>query len=93
MDKSNDDNRIIPQKYKYYRNKYFIVFYDKEDERLLYMFDNVREILQFQKKPLTKRNIRLINLNLYRGLKQEDHLVKFLTGQLMKVYIIDIEDE
>ena len=49
---------------KLYKGKYFIVFYDKNDERLLYTFDNVKEILKFQKKEINTYNARLLNIDL-----------------------------
>lgn len=77
-----------------YKGKYFIVFYDKTDEHLLYMFNNVKEILDFKKKEVNRNNIILVNVELYRALKSEFHFTRFLTGDVMRVYIIeDKEDE
>lgn len=76
-----------------YKGKYFIVFYDKDDENLLYMFDNAREILKFQGKEITRNNVCLVNVCIYRALKTETHLTRFLTGEMMRVYIIDLEEE
>ena len=67
----------------FYKGKYFICFYDMNDS-FQFMFNNVREIL---------KNIRLINVELYRALKSESHITKLLTGELMRVYIINTEDE
>lgn len=75
-----------------YKGKYFIVFYSLDDEELLYMFDNVREICQFQGKEPTRTNINLINVEIYRGLKRKTRLVKFLTGDPMKIYIFETEE-
>ena len=77
---------------KFYKGQYFIVFYDKTDDKLLYMFDNVIEILKFQGKEITRQNVNLVNVELYRALKTENHFVKFLTDEIMRVYIIDMED-
>ena len=60
-----------------YKEKYFIVFYSLDDEELLYMFDNVREICKFQGKELTRTNINLINVEIYRGLKRKTRVVRF----------------
>lgn len=78
--------------HKFYKGKYFIVFYDESDEDLVYMFDNVREILKFQKKEITRQNVSLINVELYRALRTKTHLTKFLTGEVMRVYIIEREE-
>lgn len=76
-----------------YKGRYFIVFYDKTGENLLYMFDNVREILKFQGKPLTRQNINYVNVRLYRALKTDTHFVTFLTDEVMRVYIFDENEE
>lgn len=76
-----------------YKGRYFIVFYDKTGENLLYMFDNVREILKFQGKPLTRQNINHVNVRLYRALKTDTHFVTFLTDEVMRVYIFDENEE
>ena len=75
-----------------YKEKYFIVFYSLDDEELLYMFDNVREICKFQGKELTRTNINLINVEIYRGLKRKTRLVRFLTVEPMKIYIFETEE-
>ena len=75
-----------------YKGKYFIVFYSTDEEELLYTFDNVREICQFQGKKPTRANINLINVEIYRGLKRKTRIVKFLTGKPMKINIYDTEE-
>lgn len=84
---------MLPENIKYYRGRYLIVFYDKTDELLLHMFNNVREILKFQKKKITRKNINLVNVELYRALKREGNFCKFLDGSTMRVYIIDMIDD
>ena len=74
--------------HKLYKGHFFIVFYDKHDESLLYMFDNVREILKFRKLPITRQNVNTINVELYRALQTDTHFTKML-GHLLRVYIID----
>ena len=76
----------------FYKSKYFIAFYSLDEEELLYTFDNVREICQFQSNKPTRANINLINVEIYRGLKRKNRLVKFLTGEPMKIYIYDTEE-
>lgn len=86
-------NEVRSGPHKYYKGKYFIVFYDKTDTTLLHMFDNVREILQFQKKEITRTNLNLVNVELARALKTDTHFTRFLTGEVLKVYIINLEGE
>lgn len=84
---------MLPNNIQYYRGRYLIVFYDKTDELLLHMFNNVKEILQFQNKKITRKNINLINVELYRALKREGNFCKFLDGSTMRVYIVDMIDD
>ena len=79
--------------HKLYKGRYFIAFYDKTDQQFLYSFDNVREILQFQGKEVTRQNVNLVNVEIYRALKTDTHFTTFLTGDVMRVYIIDALDE
>lgn len=79
--------------HKFYHGKYLLAFYDKTGEELLYLFDNVRQILTFQEREITRQNINIVNVELYRALKSEEHFVRFLTGETMRVYIIDNEGE
>lgn len=78
---------------QFYKGQYAIVFYDKEDLNYLYSFDNVREILKFQNKEPTRHAVNLINVELYRALRTETHFTTFLTGEVMRVYIIDLEED
>lgn len=75
---------------QFYKGQYFIVFYDKSDTKLMYMFDNVRDILRFKKEEITRQAVTRINVELYRALKTNTHFTRFLTGEVLRVYIIDI---
>lgn len=80
--------------HKFYKGEFFIVFYDKTDEYLMYIFDNVREILRFMGKPCTRTNVNLINNEIYRALKTDTHFTRFLTKkEVLRVYIIENEKE
>ena len=77
---------------KYYKGRYNIAFYSKNDE-LLYVFNNLREICQFNNLECNRQNLQYLKLLLYKALKRESHSTKIL-GKKMKVFIIDItEDE
>ncbi len=77
-----------------YKGRYLLAFYDKTDEQLLYLFDNVRDILKFMNKACTRQNVNLVNVMLYRALSTEEKFVRFLTGEVMRVYMIPyVEDE
>lgn len=78
---------------KLYKDKYFLVFYDKTDEELMYMFDNVRDILKFMGKSLTRQNINQVNVEIYRALSSKEHFCRFLTGEVLRIYIILNDEE
>lgn len=74
--------------FRLYKGSYFIVFYDKTDEYLKYMFDNARDILKFMGKAITRKNVNIVNNELYKALKTDTHFTRFLTGEVLRVYII-----
>lgn len=78
-------------KQKLYKGKFFLVFYDYTDENLKYMFDNVRDILKFMGQEVTRLNANRVNVELYRALSSEEHFCRFLTGELLRVYMIPID--
>ena len=78
--------------HEYYKGKFFIVFYDKSDENLKYMFNNAREILNFLGKECSRANINRINVEIYLALKREGHFTRMLRNELLRVYIIDLDD-
>lgn len=77
----------------FYKGCYFITFYDKNDEFLKYMFDNVREILKFQKKEVSAKNINNVNIEIYRACKTKTHATRFLTGETLVLHLIKIDNE
>lgn len=78
---------------KLYKNKYIIAFYDKQGERFKYSFDNIRAILHFMNKSVTRQNINVVNNEIYKALKTSTHLTRFLTGEPLTLYIIDITED
>ncbi len=75
-----------------YKNKYFISFYDEEDENFVISFDNLKQICMYKGKELSVQNLTLISVELYRALKRADHSTRMLDGTLMHVHLIDIEE-
>ena len=75
-----------------YKGKYFLVFYDKTDEEFMYLFENVRDILKFMGKKITRQNVNKIDVELYRALRSTEHFCRFLTGEVMRVYMIPSVD-
>lgn len=74
-------------KYRLYKREYCIVFYDKTGEWIEYMFDNVRDILKFMGKPINKTSVNIVNQELYSALRSDTHFCRFLTGEVLRVYI------
>lgn len=77
---------------KFYKERYIIAFYDRDGEYIEEMFDNVRDILKYCNKEITNRNVNIIDIELYRALKRENHET-WILGKLNRVYIIDIREE
>ena len=80
-------------KVKFYKNRYCLAFYDKTDEHLLYLFDNANEILKFQGKEVNNQNQKVVLIEIYRALRSVEHFCTFLTGKVMRLYLIDMYDE
>ena len=77
-----------------YKERYWITFFDEDDETFLMGFDNLEDICRYKNLPVNKRNIDTIMINLYRALKRETHLTEMLIpGHPMHVYLIDMLDE
>lgn len=75
-----------------YKGHFFLVFYDKSDENLKYMFDNVRDILKFMGQEVTRLNMNRVNVELYRALSSKEHFCRFLTGEVLRVYMMSNDD-
>lgn len=73
-----------------YKGKYFLAFYDMDDETLLHIFDNVHEILRFIKRPITYQNVNEMNVQLYRAFKRNEHCTSIL-GYKTRVYMINAD--
>jgi len=78
------------QKEKYYKKRYMICFYDANDEFILYQFDNINQILRFQRKEVNKKNANYIAIQIYKSQQRKNHFCKFLNGQPMTCQLIDM---
>lgn len=83
----------MARKQQFYQGHYFIAFYDKADEELLYFFDNVSDICKFKGIEDNDDNKRRIRIALYYALRSENHFTTLLTGKSMRVYLIDIKGD
>lgn len=77
---------------KFYKGAFLIAFYDIDDNELMYLFDNVNEVLKFMKKPQTPENLQLVRTEIYRGLRRKDNFTRFLTGEILKIFLINIKE-
>lgn len=78
---------------KLYKNRYVILFYEKDDDTLKYMFDNVRQICKALKWEINRRNLNIIQVNITRSLRRKSHKTYLFRGQCLRVYIVDVCDE
>lgn len=78
---------------KYYKDKYFLVFYDKADEELLYLFDNVNQLCDHLKLERTRRNVNNLNVRLFHALRSETHFFRMSAHETCRVYMISVDDE
>lgn len=75
-----------------YKQNYFIVFYEYDDETYVASFDSVVEILEYKNMPINRSNKNLIYVELYRALRRPGNITYMLNGKRMHVYLIDIDD-
>lgn len=78
--------------FDFYKTHYIICFYDETDEYLEYIFDNCKEILQFMGKEVNRQTLNVLNVRIYRALKNNS-IVRFLNNKKLRIHIIDMEDE
>ena len=77
----------------YYKNHYFIAFYDKDDETLVYMFNNIYEVARELGVEPTKKNMNRISVDIFRSVRRWNHHTNLFRGRCLRVYIIDIRDD
>lgn len=76
-----------------YKDRYVILFYERDDDTLKYMFDNIRQVCKELKWELNRRNLNIIQVNIARSLKRKSHQTNLFRGQCLRVYIVDVCDE
>ncbi len=80
------DNRNL------YKKKFTINFYDKTGEKFICSFNNVKEILKFQNKQITRKNIQVLNVEIYRSQKRKDNMCYFL-GFPAQLYLCNMLED
>lgn len=84
---------LSKNKSKYYKKKYFIVFYAENDEDYVSSFDNIKDICKYKSWEVSQTNMQKIKNLLWSALHKENHQTRMLDGKLMHVYLIDIYDD
>lgn len=80
--------------HKFYKGIYSIDFYTNDKyETFIASFNNVREILVWQEKEITRNNVILLNTEIARALKRDNHYTRCLDGNGMKVYITSLIED
>lgn len=76
-----------------YKRKYIVAIYDRDDETLRYLFDNLTEMCKILGWEVNRKNMNRIQVNMYRALKRPDHRLNLFRGQGYRAYIIDITED
>lgn len=84
---------VRTKKVKYFKSKYFIVFYGENDDDYITSFDNIADICKYKQWEINLQNTQAVKNLLWVALQKEDHRTKMLDGTLMHVYLVDITDE
>lgn len=80
--------------HKFYKGIYSIDFYTNDEyETFIASFDNVRDILRYQNKEITRSNVILLNTEIARALRRPSHYTRCLDGKGMKVYITSLIED
>lgn len=78
---------------KLYKDKYVIMFYEKDDDTFKYQFNNLRQVCKELGWPITRNNMNRIQVDIYRSIRKHNHQTNLFKGQCLKVYIVDVVDE
>jgi len=89
---NNNEREKTP---KLYKNRYMLSFYDLDGEEFRYCFNNVKEILKFKGKPITENNVKKMNIIIYNVLKKgkDNNICRFLTGEKLRLYLVDMQED
>ena len=76
-----------------YKKRYVIAFYEKDDDTLKYLFNNVEQVCKAAGFEVNSHNMNKISVWLYDSLKRDDHRSKVFREQNLRVYILDVTDD
>ena len=72
-----------------FKGKYLIAFYKEDDETIVAVFDNLKEIIAYRGEEVTYESYATLKCHLYKALKRENHYTRMLDGSPMHVYLED----
>lgn len=76
-----------------YKKKYVIAIYERDDETLKYLFNNLTELCEALGWEVNRKNMNRIQVNMYRALKRPNHQFNLFRHQGYRVYIVDITED
>lgn len=76
-----------------YKNKYVIAFYEKDDDTLAFLVDNLYEVCQKLGWEVNRKNMNYIQVDIYRSLRRSNHQTNLFKGKCYKVYVVDITQD
>lgn len=81
---------IVEDTSNLYKGKYVLSFYEKDDETLKFIFDNLKDVCKELGWEVNKKNMNRIQVDIYRSLRRKNHQTNLFRGQCLRVYIVDM---
>ena len=78
---------------KLYKKKYILAFYEKDDDTLAFIVNNLIEVCKKLGWEVNKKNMNYIQVDIYRSLRRPNHQTNLFRGKCYKVYIIDMTED
>ena len=76
-----------------YKGRYMIMFYDVDDDTLVYCFENTSQILHFLGVENCIENRRKISILIWKAIRRIDHKCFFMNNKELIIHLEDIRDE
>lgn len=76
-----------------YKGRYVVMFYEKDDDTLKYMFNNLTQVCRQLGWEVNRQNMNRIQVDIHRSLKRSNHQTNLFRKQCLKVYIVDVLDD
>lgn len=76
-----------------YKKKYVLAFYERDDDTLAFLADNLVEVCERLGWEVNKKNMNYIQVDIYRSLRRSNHQTNLFRGRCYKVYIVDMTED